>query len=255
MSAKQAEIPVSDPAPGHWRAALHARGMALVPSLIEPDLVERIGTALRSARAAEEERFGREFLGSIGRIGYVSDLLAMGPPIIELLDHPRLHALLDDMFGEKVRLRVGQGICLDPGQGHHLWPRCWHADMFRQAREIADPGFIFAVNCLLFLDDVDETNGGTLILEGSHRLATLAPWDGSSPGDRATVIAAPRGSVLAIEGGTWHAAGINRSARTRHAIKLMFVRRWIRPEIDYLAIAGAQVPALPPRVREQLDVG
>ncbi len=231
-------------------AALRASGAVLVHGLIASQLAERLAAALDRAARREEVEFGREFLESIGQVGYVSDFLRIGPEVVELLECEQMQVLLHAIFGELPRLYVAQGIRLAPGEGRGIWPRCWHADMHGMARHF-DSGFVFAVNCLLFLDDVDRANGATVAMEGSQRFENLILEDAFLD-ERALVAQARKGSALLIEGGTWHAAGLNSSTSPRRAIKLMFVRRWIRPEIDYAAC----VPDcdLPTYVRRLLDV-
>jgi ectoine hydroxylase-related dioxygenase (phytanoyl-CoA dioxygenase family) len=128
--------------------------------------------------------------------------------------------------------------------------------MFQHAQEFRDPGFTFAVNFLVLVDDTDTGNGATLGLPGSHRLSELLRSDEDYLMQRVLEASAPRGSILLIEGGAWHAAGTNRSASPRRVLKLLFTRRWMMPQIDYLALAGERAAAaLPPRVRRLLDVG
>lgn len=235
--------------------ALRAQGIVLLPEVFPAELLDRLRDDMDEARRREEATLGLGFLQSIGQIGYVSNLLGIGASIVRLLDHDALHALLDEVFGESVRLWVGQGIELDPGAGRSAWPRCWHADMFERAQEFRDPGFTFAVNFLIFVDDVETANGATVGLPGSHRLAELLRDDEDYLTRRLLEAQAPRGSVLLIEGGAWHAAGINRSSSPRRVLKLLFARRWIMPQVDYLALAGPEADSiLPARVRRLLDV-
>ena len=236
-------------------AALRATGSVMLPSVFDTDHMERLGAALDCSRKQEEECAGPGVLAGIGQSGYVSDVLGMGDPMLELLNHQKLDDLLLDLFQEAPRLWVAQGISLDPGKGRGLWPRCWHADMFQIAQHIGDPGFIFGVNLLVFIDDVDAANGGTLTLPGSQRLPNLLRSDEKYLTEEVNHAAGPKGSILLIEGGTWHAAGINSSQMPRRVLKLLFTRRWIRPQLDYLAFSPPEVVAkLTPKVRRYFDV-
>lgn len=247
-------LEVARPAPPGVGAALRAQGLVLLHNLFPADLMDRLRDDMDASRAREENALGLDFLSSIGQVGYVSDLLRIGPSIVDLLDHDVLHDLLMDVFGEEVRVWVGQGIQLDPGKGRAVWPRCWHADMFDQAQLFRDPGFTFAVNFLVLVDDTSPANGATVGLPGSHRLPDLMRTDEDYLMGRALEATAPRGSLLLIEGGAWHAAGVNRTAGRRRVLKLLFTRRWIMPQIDYLALAeSALARPLPPRVRRLLE--
>jgi hypothetical protein len=236
-------------------AAVRATGSVLLPSVFDADLMNRLATAMDASRIREEALAGTDVLSSMGQSGYISDVLDMGEPILELLGHPKLETLLADLFQEEPRLWVAQGISLDPGKGRGMWPRCWHDDMFQIAQQVGDPGFIFGVNCLVFIDDVDSANGGTLTLPGSQRLPDLLRSEEKYLVNEVEQASAPKGSILLIESGTWHAAGINDTQMPRRVLKLLFTRRWIRPQLDYLAFSSPDTIAkMPPKVRRYFDV-
>jgi phytanoyl-CoA dioxygenase PhyH len=234
------------------RAAIRGQGFALLESVFDRSLTARLREQLDAARIREGARFGLEALREIGQDGYVSDLMAIGDAIEEILDDDALHDVLAALLGD-ARLFIGQGIVLDPSQGRGSWPRCWHADMFEVSRAIADPVFCFAVNCLVFIDDIDAGNGPTCVLPGSQRLEALRITEQAELEHLEFRAVAPAGSLLVIEGGTWHSASTNRSDRPRRVLKLLFTRSWIRPQIDYATVTPADVAArLTPRARRLL---
>lgn len=237
------------------RAALRSAGYAFVDEVFDRSLTGRFSKALDCAMAREEKEYGKAFLQKIGQTGYVSDLLGIGPEAAELLNSPALHDLVDAAFGEEVRLFAAQGIILRPGEGRNVWPRCWHADMYGISRQIADPSFTFAVNFLVLIDDVHQGNGATAIIPGSHRHEAFDLPTEDLLKDRIFQATGKAGSICMIEGGTWHAAGFNRSQAARRVLKLMFTRRWFRPQIDYLAAAGsATAHHLSQKARQWLNV-
>lgn len=241
----------------NWvRPALQSAGTAFVERVFEKDLIMRFSDALSRADQRERETYGEDFLREIGQLGYVSDFLGIGPEAVELLNTPRLHDLIDEVFGGEVRLFAAQGIILGPGEGRHVFPRCWHADMFQIAEAVADPSFVFAVNFLVLVDDVTRENGATAVLPGSHRTGTIDGRDEAYMSDRAIEATGPAGSICLIEGGTWHAAGFNNSDHPRPVLKLMFARRWIRPQIDYCADQPDELlEQLTPAARRLLNAG
>lgn len=235
--------------------SLQARGYAFFSGALPMELMGVLQRGLDQARSREEAEFGIDFLERIGQRGYVSDLMALGPPLESLLDHEVIWGLLDSLFAGDVRLYVGQGIVLDPGMERGVWPRCWHADMFEQRMALYDPTFCFGANCLVFVDDVTQENGPTCVLPGSHCLRELRT-DERDLSEVEAQITGPAGSVLVMDGGLWHSAGTNRSAAPRRVLKLLFTRRWIRPQVDYLGTAPRGVAErLSPRVRFLLDAG
>ncbi|WJS05551.1 phytanoyl-CoA dioxygenase family protein [Roseibium aggregatum] len=246
----------SAPTLGWVRPALQSAGTAFVENVFDRDQIKRFSVALKCADQRERTTYGEEFLRDIGQLGYVSDFLGIGPEAVELLNTPQLHDLLAGVFGEEIRLYAAQGIILGPGEGRNVFPRCWHADMFQIAEAIADPTFVFAVNFLVLLDDVTRENGATAVLPGTHRTGALETYDEAQMSERAIEATGPAGSVCLIEGGTWHAAGFNSSNRPRPVLKLMFTRRWIRPQIDYCADQPADLlDRLTPAARRLLYAG
>lgn len=240
--------------PATLRAVFRAQGFVLLPSVFERPLMDELRVALDSARATEEQRFGLQALQDIGQDGYVSDLLAIGPSIEKLLDSEPVHELLATIFEEEAALYVGQGIVLDPGKGRGVWPRCWHADMFEVRSTLTDPNFCFGVNCLVIVDDITDENGPTAVLPGSQSLKTLGDIGEDDLKQMEFRAVAPSGSLLVLDGGVWHSASLNHSAGPRRVVKLLFTRRWIRPQIDYAAatVSGEAGSRMTPRVRRLL---
>lgn len=236
------------------RTAIRAQGFLLLESFFDRELMRQLRIQLDQARLAEERRFGKIALQEIGQDGYVSDLLSIGPAIEALLDHDGLHEILRTLLGEP-RLFVGQGIILDPGKGRGIWPRCWHADMYDVSTAIADPTFCFGINCLVLADDISPENGPTGVLPGSQRMRALRVEQEEDLSKIEFRAVAPAGSLLLIEGGTWHSAGFNRSDEPRRVVKLLFTRNWIRPQMDYAAVTPPEVAArLPERVKRLLGI-
>ena len=101
-----------------------------------------------------------------------------------VLECPALLAALDVIFGVGGWQRPGhpQILLTFPTQGPWSWPSGWHIDFGGE-----DPTFpVAAVKVFALLDAVDEGGGGTMLLEGSHRLVEhlarrhgrpVDPWD------------------------------------------------------------------------------
>lgn len=236
------------------KAAVRAQGFLLIPSLFSRDLMDQLRAELDAARAREETDFGLEALREIGQDGYVSDLLSIGPALERVLASEELSQIVEALLGEP-RLCIGQGIILDPGKGRAIWPRCWHADMFEVSSVISDPRFCFGLNFLVLVDDIHPANGPTGILAGSQRTRALRVEREADLQQIEFRAVAPSGSVLLLEGGTWHSAGLNTTNQPRRVLKLLFTRQWIRPQIDYAAVVPTEVGArLNDRVRRMLRI-
>jgi hypothetical protein len=237
------------------RADLREQGFVLLRSVFEPALLDELRAALARARREEERRFGLAALEEIGRVGCVSDLLAIGSPLEALLDAKVLSEVLTALLGEEVGLYEGRGIVIDPGKGLDGSPHRWHADLPHVREAIPDETFCFGVSCLVFVDDVDFENGATVVLPGSHGVKR-SRTDSEADSPRVELcVAAPRGSLLLLDASTWHRDGQNRSPEPRRVVKLVFTLPWIRPQLDYAALASHEASArLGERARRLLRI-
>lgn len=105
----------------------------------------------------------------------------------------------------------------------------------------ADQGYVMppwpaaplACNVAWLLDDFTEENGGTRYVPRSHLRGT----NPSSADEVASVpIIAPAGSLLVMDGRLWHQTGANQSQDCRRAALFgYYVRRWLRPQINWNA--------------------
>lgn len=102
----------------------------------------------------------------------------------------------------------------------------------------ADQGFVpntdypIVINALWPLVDMDADNGATEVVPGSHRC------------DAATMLATPpapipisatAGTLVVIDGRTWHRTGANTTSRPRPVVLINYCRPWVRPFDDNIA--------------------
>ena len=130
---------------------------------------------------------------------------------------------------------------LGPGW-HHLsfisnvsYPGC-HPQGLHQDQALAAPyTFLQApilVNTIYILQDVDETNGGTLIVPGSHRLYCEGQGCfGEIPPP--LNLEAPAGTILLLDGRVLHAGAVNRSEQLRYIITNSVVRPFVRQQESF----------------------
>lgn len=105
----------------------------------------------------------------------------------------------------------------------------------------ADQGYVMppwpseplACNVAWLLDDFTEENGGTRYVPRSHLRGTN-PTTGAE--SASVPIIAPAGSLLVMDGRLWHQTGANQSQDCRRAALFgYYVRRWLRPQINWNA--------------------
>jgi ectoine hydroxylase-related dioxygenase (phytanoyl-CoA dioxygenase family) len=96
------------------------------------------------------------------------------------------------------------------------------------------------VNTIYYLQDVDEVNGGTLVIPGSHRSNGR---DGETYGElpRPVNLEAPAGTIMLMDGRTLHAGAVNRSDRLRYILTNSVVRPWVRQQEAFLLSVRPEV--------------
>lgn len=226
-------------------------GYGLVAGALDGGLLERARTRLLEQAAAEATAgIGRFDTGAHpskyegqGVNQRVSSLVNKGAIFHELASHPALGEVLQHVLGERFLLTSFTANITSPG----CLPQSLHQDQGYVNRP--QPAYAIVANVAWMLDDVDEVNGGTRVIPGSHL------WD-SAIGDRTYTevsTTAPAGTALVIDGRTWHAAGENNSRSRRHVLLSNFCRVWVRQqENPFLAVAPEVEAELTPRMRRLL---
>jgi ectoine hydroxylase-related dioxygenase (phytanoyl-CoA dioxygenase family) len=180
----------------------------------------------------------------------IDDLALFGAEFAALICHRTLLDVMETLFGSSefslVQLygrpkaaRVGNGI--SNGNFHRDTPfeEFTHADT------------ILSVVCL---DPIDGENGATQFIRGSHRVsdeeAKKAVWREVEPCEvnleERVVVRCPAGAGVFFNTKTLHAAGHNRSERTRYTIFI----EWVGPDVLPTSPERHAFQGLRPRSRE-----
>lgn len=166
-------------------------------------------------------------------------LVARSPLVRELVMHPLIHALCDDLlkpFCERWQLHLSQAIRIRPGQKAQVI----HRDRWAWGTHLAhvEP----QLNTIWAVTDFTASNGATQLVPGS------LDW----PDNRVTapqeIVPAVmrRGSVLVYSGGVFHGGGENRSDGDRIGLNLTYTLGWLRQEEN-------QYLSCPPAIARTLD--
>lgn len=114
------------------------------------------------------------------------------------------------------------------------FPNC-HPQGLHQDQSLIAPYVTEApvlVNTIYILQDVDQVNGGTLLIPGSHRVNGEGGQQfGALP--RPINLEAPAGTIVLMDGRLLHGGAVNRSTRLRYVITNSVVRPWIRQQECY----------------------
>ncbi|MEU7633829.1 phytanoyl-CoA dioxygenase family protein [Nocardia sp. NPDC049220] len=196
--------------------ALDRDGYIILENLITPDECQRI----RAAVARLLGHAGRNvFEGE--RTQRVYSLLEKTRACDRLVDHPRILALLDRLFLPNYLLSQLQVINILPDAQAQM---LHHDDGFYPIPRPRPP---LSAATMWAIDSFTETNGGTVILPGSHRWDSVRQPTGS---DAEMVTQMSAGSCVFYLGTLWHGGGANRTNAPRLAVTAQYCEPWLRPQ-------------------------
>ena len=197
---------------------LRTDGYVVLPDLVCTSEIDRIKRQLAPHLASAP--FGRnDFEGLRSQRLYA--LLAKAPAVVDLVIHPGVLAVLDELLEPSYLLSANIAINVHPGETAQML----HADDGFCA--LPRPRRALGVSAIWAIDDFTDTNGATEILPGSHLFGdeVVAPDDA-----RIRTIEMSAGSVVVFFGTTLHRGGANCSNDTRLGITPQYGEGWIRPK-------------------------
>ncbi len=208
-------------------ASIEERGYVVIENLLSEQELESI----RAAAAPLLKEVGRnDFEGT--RTQRVYAVLAKTRGLDRLVDHPRILALLDEIFQPNYLLSQLQIINILPGESE----QALHTD--DSFYPVPRPRPPLGAATVWALDDFTETNGATAIVPGSHRWGD----DRQPMREEARPAVMPAGSVIFYPGTFWHGGGANRSTSDRLAVTCQYCEPWVRTQENYFL--GTPLPVV-----------
>lgn len=109
-------------------------------------------------------------------------------------------------------------------------------------------------NTMYIPQDVDEVNGGTLLIPGSHRILCAAGTRGEIGAlPPAINLEARAGTIMLFDGRLLHGAGVNRSDKRRYVAVMSNVKPWMRTQENWqLSVAPEVLQSASPRLRHRM---
>lgn len=220
---------------------LRERGYVLIPSLLSSGQIDGVKAAL--APYLRGTRRGRNnFEGFDTERVYA--LLAKAPVIAELVEHPRVLAILDQLLAPNYLLSANLAIQLYPGETRQ--PLHFDDGFYRVPR----PRRAYGVSTIWAIDEFTPENGATEIIPRSHLWGEDRPTEDDP---RIEVVTMPAGSVIVFMGTLWHRGGHNRSATPRLAITPQYCEPWLRQiEQQVLAVPREMAARYSERIQQLL---
>ncbi|GMU23608.1 MAG: hypothetical protein AMXMBFR13_36860 [Phycisphaerae bacterium] len=153
------------------------------------------------------------------RVWRIMDLPLLGETWFKLICEPRIVVAMSELLGPDINFHNGKAILKPPHFRPSNWG--WHQDF---AYEKHDRPELAAA--LIYLHDMDASEGATEVLPGSHRSgdwthsndADLHSIPDEQIGSEARPVAVKAGDVLFLHVLTVHRAGPNESSTSRCAV-------------------------------------
>jgi ectoine hydroxylase-related dioxygenase (phytanoyl-CoA dioxygenase family) len=227
-------------------------GWCVIPEVLSRAEAKTVRERLWEA-VKESQRRGRDTyipgLDPNDRNVRVFNLLDLDRVFLDLIQHPIAVDVVRTLLGpDFIISNFTANIALPGSQSMRL-----HSD---QSIVVPEPWFHpWAINVIWCLDDVDEENGATRFIPGSHK----ARWRAELPADaseRTVPFQAEAGSIVAMDGRLWHTSGANVSVDRQRALLFgYYSSSFIRGQQNWNAsLRPETVDTLSPQMREWLGL-
>ena len=158
-------------------------------------------------------------------IDRVCDLVNKGPEFDILYQHPEVLHWVEKIIGSEYKL---SSLNTRSPEKNNIKQQL-HVDYPWQVKG----GDYFACNALFLLDDMDESNGATRVIPGTHKTGQLPQehlQDLKAAHPNEIIINAKAGDVLFLNSHVWHGGTINHSGKSRVLIQCYFVHKAHPPQ-------------------------
>ena len=210
-------------------------GVARIAGVLGPAEVQEARARIFEQARAEKERGTADLDGSPdgapgeGPTQRVRNLINKGEVFRRIATNPIAMQCQRRLLGKQFLLSSMLANILGPGGN----PMGWHSDQIYV-------GWLpqrVASAIVWMLDDFTEENGATLVCPGSHR------WKGWSEArfDGAVPATGTAGSILIMDGRTYHNTGLNRASVPRPGIITYYVMPYIRQEENFALSLAPEV--------------
>lgn len=234
-------------------AHFEAEGWAVLPGMIAPAGIARARAALVAAAEASEAHGIPTRMDALDPGGCnirVYDLPEHDPVFLELLTHPVTIAYVSHLLDHDLSISNFSANIALPGS-RSMRP---HND---QSTVMPEPWPTrYTMNAIWCLDDIDEANGATRYLPGSHRFTCFADVP-DDPSSGMVAFEAAAGSVILMDGRLWHTSGANTTHdRDRAMLFAFYARSFLRHQNNWgRSLSRETRRGLDPQVKEWLGLG
>lgn len=181
-------------------------------------------------------------------------LLNKGDRFADVLDYNpsavQAGPLIEQLIGETIGSDFIQSSYIAIIAGKHNLPQNMHQDQACGPHQIKEAPL--TCNTMYLLDEFRADNGGTLIIPGSHLIASKS-ISIDEPLPPAINLEAPAGTVCVFEGRVLHGTGVNRTNQRRAMMVSNSLKPWMRhQEVHLLSLAKDVIDKASPKLLYRL---
>ncbi|MEM7016570.1 MAG: phytanoyl-CoA dioxygenase family protein [Pseudomonadota bacterium] len=162
---------------------------------------------------------------------------------------PVIEQIMDETLGKGWICHSFLAIGADPGG----YPQGLHIDQGPLLPWLTEDAPAL-VNTMYIPQDTDETNGGTLIIPGSHKILIEAGTGGKvGKLPPAINLEAKAGTAMLFDGRIMHGTGVNHSNKRRYVAVMSNVKSWMRTQENWvLSVAPDVLDKASPKLRHRM---
>ena len=208
-----------------------SRGFLVRERLFEGEGLEKLRAALDQLETRELAQSERGSINTMGGFGglFIRHLMDKHETFRDMLKFQPLLSIARAMLGPLVQIRGFSARIAypeHPNQGTQ-----WHIHQ----QVVPDPlppffSYPHGLDCLLYLDDIDDANGPLCVLPGTHLQPHFSLPNGDfddKPGQ--IELKVPAGSVVIVHSNVWHLAkGMRPGGHKRRLIIITYTPTWLR---------------------------
>jgi ectoine hydroxylase-related dioxygenase (phytanoyl-CoA dioxygenase family) len=206
-----------------YRDNLKSEGVVVVKGVFDLPLIDRLREELEIAQTADLQsdiiRFDR---------GMVHNCMFRGNEMGQLLNHRSLNRYIMSLFCSNSIIYAYQSSSLLPNSGNY--GSRVHVDSPRFIKD-----YITNMGVIIPLDDFTHANGATLYLPKSHILEILP--ESNYFYSNCSQLICSKGDLIFFNARLVHAAGVNNTNKTRHALTINLCRSYMRQRFDFCRMA------------------
>ena len=213
-------------------ADLKEFGICMMSGVLTPSQIQRAQDALAAAAQSDLDNNRRlvDFVvDTDNKNQRVWNLLSRDPVFTELAENPTAMVLLKETLGWPALLSNLSGNINMPGAAVAV-AHCDQPLFPEHGVTVHGNKSPMVMNIAWCIDDFTEENGATEVVVGSHRETGVIPDE-----DQYVKVTAPAGTLIGLEGRTWHRAGANTSrGQQRRGVFGYFTIPRFRPQENWL---------------------